>query len=873
MTPSRWLLLGAVAFTFLAWASAFVVIRGVGPYLDGGPLALGRLAVGVVALGIATLIAHRWVWPTRREWIQLAVYGVAWFGAYNVALNTAEQTLDAGTAAMIVGIGPILIALGAGLFLGEGIPKWLAIGAAVAFVGVVLIGIGTTLAQGSAHPVDVLGAVLALVAAVTYAIGVITQKPVVRRIPAIQATFLGCAIGLVVCLPFSGLLVTQLAVAPPAAWWGAVYLGRGSDGSRVHDVGIRPEADASRPTRHRELPVAAARDPHGFPRVPGDPARSRPRRRCGLPHRSRSVAAPPAGRRARVAVGAPRATSLGTTPKNEAPLSRHPQATVGRRHRLMAAIAAVALGLFSVLVPAASASAAVDATGQVVDSLGQPAAGVPLEINRAGTDYDNTLVTDASGFFTIPALEDDGYEVFFQEGTTGTGGERFSVGQRFFTVSGGVVAGLAAPIVVDRYVAVSGTITNWSPTMGSVRVDIFSDRYGVWQSVNINPNWVDSTNGSFTIYAPIRAANYTLRFMVSNEDSPYADAYLGGGYNQDPALATHLPGSAGVGFLGLTMVMPDAAVISGRVTDSYGPLAGVLVWAEDDPDYNEYAEDTTDSNGEYTLYVRPGLTYIVGTYGDPTHSGLVYDGFECDCSGFTPVLTTVPTPAVNIDLELTEETLIEGVVFDDDVFDIVAGLDVKLYKLSVGGVWVLHDEIESIYDWPAFEFQITSDGQYRIQFVDADGDVLMVVDGATEDFYGDGQLLDPVPACYAELNQRSEYAFVYAVVDLDTVTAACAALVAVIPAPTPGSGVVKKPRATSLGGAAGATPTPTPTPSATPTASPSPSESANPAPTSTPAATEEPLASAPDFWWLLWVLLGVVVIAVVGGVVYFVRRA
>jgi drug/metabolite transporter (DMT)-like permease len=225
VTSSRWLLPAAVVFTFLAWASAFVVIRGVGEHLDGGPLALGRLAVGAVALGILVLIARRWVWPTRREWVQLAVYGVAWFGAYNVALNTAEQTLDAGTAAMIVGIGPILIALGAGIFLGEGIPKWLAIGATVAFVGVILIGIGTSLAQGSAHPVDLLGAVLALVAAITYAIGVITQKPVVRRIPAIQATFLGCAIGLVVCLPFSGLLVSQLAIAPASAWWGVVYLG------------------------------------------------------------------------------------------------------------------------------------------------------------------------------------------------------------------------------------------------------------------------------------------------------------------------------------------------------------------------------------------------------------------------------------------------------------------------------------------------------------------------------------------------------------------------------------------------------------------------------------------------------------------------
>lgn len=225
MPSSRWLLLGAVAFTFLAWASAFVVIRGVGPYLDGGPLALGRLAVGVVALGIAVLIARLWVWPTRREWVQLAISGVAWFGAYNVALNTAEQTLDAGTAAMIVGFGPILIALGAGVFLGEGIPKWLAIGAAVAFAGVVLIGVGAMLAQGGAHPVDLLGAVLALVAAITYAIGAVTQKPVVRRVPAIQTTFLGCAIGLVVCLPFTGALVEQIAVAPASAWWGTLYLG------------------------------------------------------------------------------------------------------------------------------------------------------------------------------------------------------------------------------------------------------------------------------------------------------------------------------------------------------------------------------------------------------------------------------------------------------------------------------------------------------------------------------------------------------------------------------------------------------------------------------------------------------------------------
>ena len=220
---SRALLLGAILFTLLAWASAFVVIRGVAPSIPGGALALGRLGVGTIALGAIALAQHRWTAPTRREWIQIIVYGVAWFGAYNVTLNLAEHSLDAGTTAMIVNIGPILIALGAGVFLGEGIPQWLAIGAGVSFLGVVLIGLATSLA--SAKGIDPVGVIWSLVAAVTYATGVLVQKPAIRRLPAGQVTFLGCAIGMVACLPFAGQLASSLAAAPVSAVLGIVYLG------------------------------------------------------------------------------------------------------------------------------------------------------------------------------------------------------------------------------------------------------------------------------------------------------------------------------------------------------------------------------------------------------------------------------------------------------------------------------------------------------------------------------------------------------------------------------------------------------------------------------------------------------------------------
>jgi drug/metabolite transporter (DMT)-like permease len=215
------LVIVAIVVTIVAWASAFIVIRGTGPYFSGGALALGRLAVGTVLLGIVFAVGRKgWVAPNRREWLQILGFGVLWFGAYNVALNIAEHTIDAGTTAMIVNIGPILIALGAGLFLREGIPKWLAIGAGVAFLGVVLIGFATSGGFG-----DGVGILWALLAAFTYAAGVLLQKPALKRLPNAQVTWMGCAIGLVACLPFAGELVRDLQQAPLNGILGVVYLG------------------------------------------------------------------------------------------------------------------------------------------------------------------------------------------------------------------------------------------------------------------------------------------------------------------------------------------------------------------------------------------------------------------------------------------------------------------------------------------------------------------------------------------------------------------------------------------------------------------------------------------------------------------------
>jgi len=100
----------AALVTVVLWASAFVGIRAAGEDLSPGALALGRLLVGSAALGAIVLI-RREPLPGRRDLPGIAFCGVLWFGIYNVVLNEAEQRVDAGTASMLVNIGPILIAL------------------------------------------------------------------------------------------------------------------------------------------------------------------------------------------------------------------------------------------------------------------------------------------------------------------------------------------------------------------------------------------------------------------------------------------------------------------------------------------------------------------------------------------------------------------------------------------------------------------------------------------------------------------------------------------------------------------------------------------------------------------------------------------
>jgi drug/metabolite transporter (DMT)-like permease len=212
----------AVVLTVVLWASAFVAIRDIGHTLSPAPMALVRLAVAAAALTVLVVAKRRrapHVPTSRKSLMLIIVYAVLWLAGYTVVLNAAERHVDAGTAALLVNLAPLLVAFGAGMFLGEGYPRRLIVGSLVALGGVAVIAVGST-----AHR-DWIGVGLCVLAAVLYAAGVLIQKVTLRRVDGLTAIWLGCLVATATLVPWTPQLIGELRLASVGALLGAVYLG------------------------------------------------------------------------------------------------------------------------------------------------------------------------------------------------------------------------------------------------------------------------------------------------------------------------------------------------------------------------------------------------------------------------------------------------------------------------------------------------------------------------------------------------------------------------------------------------------------------------------------------------------------------------
>ena len=221
---SPWLVVAAAATTVVLWAAAFIGIRFAGPHYSAGGLSFLRMLVGTGALAV---IAWRrgLTLPPRRIVPGLIAWGVGWFCLYNLALNTAEHTIDAGTAAMLVNLAPLLVVLFSGLFGGEGFPRGLLIGAPISFAGVVLIA-----TQSGGQHATLIGVLLGIASAVLYASCTLIQKRFLRSIGGTSLTFWGALAGTIALLPWAPDAARTAAHAPASAMVAVVLLGLLSTG-------------------------------------------------------------------------------------------------------------------------------------------------------------------------------------------------------------------------------------------------------------------------------------------------------------------------------------------------------------------------------------------------------------------------------------------------------------------------------------------------------------------------------------------------------------------------------------------------------------------------------------------------------------------
>ena len=194
--------------------------------------------------------------PTRAEWPLVLLGGATWFGLYNLALNEAGGRIDAATSALVVQIGPIIVGLLATVLLGERLTGWLLVGMAVGFGGVVLIAYASSGETGG----DLVGVLLAVVAAFSFAIGVLTQKRLLTGLRALQLTFWYAVVGWAVCLPWLVPTVRELSSASADTLGWIVYLGIFPSAIAFVCLGVRPLARRRRPLQPVDLPGAV---PHG----------------------------------------------------------------------------------------------------------------------------------------------------------------------------------------------------------------------------------------------------------------------------------------------------------------------------------------------------------------------------------------------------------------------------------------------------------------------------------------------------------------------------------------------------------------------------------------------------------------------------------
>jgi drug/metabolite transporter (DMT)-like permease len=220
-SPSPNLLVGAaLTATILLWASAFAAIREALPSFGPGGVASGRLLLAALAFGVIAVFTRVRL-PRRSELPALLAMGATGYAGYQLLLSAGEQTVPAGTTALLLTLAPVIAAVLAAPVLGERLGARGRVGLVVALAGASLV----ALSHGGEHGAGFGGAALVAAAAAVYGLWVVIQKRALASMSPLHATTWSTWFGAAIALPFGHGLPSALAGASGAGVGALLVLG------------------------------------------------------------------------------------------------------------------------------------------------------------------------------------------------------------------------------------------------------------------------------------------------------------------------------------------------------------------------------------------------------------------------------------------------------------------------------------------------------------------------------------------------------------------------------------------------------------------------------------------------------------------------
>jgi len=206
----------------IIWGLAFVAIRRAVFELSPVNLTLIRwLTVSAVFLVIYPFVVRPRAKFDRRDVPRLAVVGLTNVVVYHLALNTAETSVDASLAGLLISFGPIFLVLLSSLVLHEAVGGriWLALAVAVAGAAVIS---SPGLSVGSS---GLVGPSLVALAGFSNAVYTVASKPLVLKYGPIPVSAWSSLTGTLMLVPLlSPSLFTQAEALSAPAWESVLYL-------------------------------------------------------------------------------------------------------------------------------------------------------------------------------------------------------------------------------------------------------------------------------------------------------------------------------------------------------------------------------------------------------------------------------------------------------------------------------------------------------------------------------------------------------------------------------------------------------------------------------------------------------------------------